>query len=109
MGTDGSVAAFSDVKEHAEALATAHGEGYLSDPPDGLLLSNNQRCFGWCARHPEMQCDDDAYCKEGELSSCAVVAVDACNRRVGYVCDEWDEPDGRKRTEAGEFELPEPP
>ena len=107
MGSDGTALFLGDRYEQVqESAASVDGlYGDPGDPPDALAFSRNWRCFDWCARHPEYNCVDD--CDEGPLRSCSVVFVDACERRAGYVCTEWEAVDGKKRVFAGELAFPE--
>jgi tetratricopeptide (TPR) repeat protein len=107
MGTDGVVAFF----DTDEARVKQRAEKYLQEStyektPEGALpLRKSERCFQWCARHPEFHCTDD--CEEFDDLSCVIVSVDACHRRVGYVCDERVDATARARPSAGEFSFSE--
>jgi hypothetical protein len=109
MGSDGTTLFLDDrheqVQENARLVDGMYGDP--GDPPDALAFSREWRCFSWCARHPEYKCVDD--CEEGPLRSCSLVFVDACERRAGYVCTEWEEVNGKKRAFAGELAFPEIP
>jgi hypothetical protein len=107
VGQDGNVLYLSDshekLQQHVKEMGDLYGDP--GDPPEGRAFSRNQRCFSWCARHPEYHCTDD--CDEGELLSCSVVFVDACQRRAGYVCTEWESVNGPKHVSAGEIDFSE--
>jgi tetratricopeptide (TPR) repeat protein len=106
QATNGEAVYFADSVEQAESLAQeVLPPSYRDSIRSGLVLSEEQQCFSWCARHPEYDCTDT--CKEGPLLSCTLVSLDACHRRAGYVCAESDEPGGRARRFADEYEFPE--
>ncbi|HWA73114.1 MAG TPA: hypothetical protein VG937_12285 [Polyangiaceae bacterium] len=106
QATNGDALYFADSVEQAEALAQELlAPTYRDGIHSGLVLSEDQLCFSWCARHPEYDCKDT--CQEGSLLSCTLVSLDACRRRAGYVCAEADEPGARARLTAGEYEFPE--
>lgn len=106
QSTNGTALYFADSVEHAAAFAQEiQPPSYRDSIRSGLVLSEDQVCHGWCGGHPEVGCVDT--CKEGPLLACSIVAVDACQQRVGYVCDSMDEAGGRKQVAAGEFYFPE--
>lgn len=106
QATNGQALYFADTVEQAQTLAQEiQPPTYRDGISSGLVMSEDQVCFSWCARHPEVGCTDT--CKEGNLLSCTLVTLDACQKRAGYVCVEADEPGGRARKAAFEYAFPE--